>query len=133
MTEINDMTPEQIRLEIAKIKGWKIEDKGTFQIVTDPSGDKNLTQHGLEFFTPDWPGSIAAAWGLVEEMTDKENKDYCTFTMMRCDGWSSGQLWGYEVTFGKPFMHRTKDVSCWASTAPLAICKAYLQWQRGMK
>jgi hypothetical protein len=58
-------TPEQMRMEIARLKGWK-----PTAFVMLVSGRLVGTSPEGRFYAtvPDWPASIEAAWELVEEM-----------------------------------------------------------------
>jgi len=75
------MTNDEIRLKIAELKGWKNTEhlSGWFALVS-PTGkasyttrDVNLALSGSD--VPNWPESIADAWGLVEEWRASKEVD----------------------------------------------------------
>jgi hypothetical protein len=129
MTDIMTMTPEEIRLEIAKAKGIKL----IFPFSpTMPYFENGVTSTGRPYLSqvPWWPTSISDAWELVEEMRAAgfwvqmrtpfvagHNNDYwCGATPQGVTGWN-----------GEP------DNWTQAPTAPLAICRAYLAWKRALE
>jgi hypothetical protein len=89
---IMGMTTEEMRLAIAKAKGWRCQEHNygidmangprNFYAIHGPSGRKNIITNLLhseedvwhEAFTirgiPDWPNDIAASLGLISEYTD---------------------------------------------------------------
>jgi hypothetical protein len=110
------MNNDEIRLKVAKIKGWTV--------VQDLSLDM---QPWLEDI-PNWPVEIADAWELVEEMAIP---DEFALSMIYKDCMEN-IIWEcvysrYEDCgdFGSRFVM--------ADTAPLAICLAYIQWKESQK
>lgn len=113
MKEIDELSIEELRLEIAKAKGW-----------TPPGNLPWRWRLGKKLVdsTPDWwPLDIADAWELVEEMGSED--------------WS--------MTIEK-LPNRPQEIICrvfqpmvsghsilaFADTAPLAISRLWLKWQR---
>lgn len=76
---------------------------------------------------PHYSTDIAAAWTVVERLTDPTRPDRCTFEMRRITDWED-PTWGYDVRFGRwGDPTRQPDRIAWARTAPLAICLASLK------
>jgi hypothetical protein len=92
--QIMAMTPEELRLEIARVLGY-------YQIGHD------------------WPNDIADAWELVEEMGHN--------CKVHVSYYQSLNKW-YCATMREQEVITAKD-----TTAPLAICRAYLKWKEGAK
>lgn len=105
--EITQLPPEELRLAIAKAKGWTIL---PMRIAPCWTGSSYIE-------LPDWPADIAAAWGLVEEMTSREH--------VTLD--SQGPTWTIDVD------DYSRTIQVDAATAPLAICQAYLVWKADVK
>ena len=112
-----EMTDEELRLAIAKAKGW---------IESTENGARWINPRGGAIFTiPNWPKHIHTAWELVEEM----------------------KVGGYYVRVDTPFTadspyqvkvdemgwadHNPPPPGGWysADTAPRAICLAWLAWK----
>jgi hypothetical protein len=71
------MTDEQLRLAIAKVKGYSLYQIGANGYVARSSGmlpkethrvDEFVNPQHIQIFTPDWPVDISAAWELWEEI-----------------------------------------------------------------
>lgn len=103
--EIMAMSPEQLIIEIAKLKGYFERSIITFDDIL-PS-----QRYGL----PRWTTSIAEAWKLVEEVIAQE------FWVDIENYPSTISLW--SVSFGTSNFLGT--------SAPLAICRAWLMWKTG--
>ena len=110
------MTDKELRLEVAKRKGWSIHyaeecnyDAGTIYY-TSPSGDIFSTKFG---YTPleNWPTDIASAWGLVEEM-----KVDVVGIAWDTDHWAV-DLW------------ISRWLRCTNAICSRAICEAWLAWK----
>lgn len=97
------MTLDELRLAVAKAKGWK--DYG-FGWWLEPGAP--FQTHGL----PDWPRDISAAWELVEEMHDR-------LVQVRLSNKGVSMWWCYADI----------EITAQGSTAPEAICRAYLKWK----
>jgi len=116
MKPLDEMTPEEIRIEIAERKG--IEIINPFPSMLTYIDGK--TSNGLNHYAPvpNWPEDIAAAWKLWEEIpgesVSKQNGQYCAGWIDKRDSTEFVRL--YRCQFG--------------ATAPLAICKAWIAWKR---
>lgn len=142
---IDEMTAEELRLEIAKAQGWGMYLNASIQILqlTNDPGRKRYFEDQMngclpvgaseiiaffpnnlnEWFDywklPNWPADISAAWKLVEEMHEK---GYGVNIYAR-DG-----VYSCEITSPD---HMCKQLFYeFADTAPLAICRAYLKWKQ---
>lgn len=137
-----EMTDEELRREVAEIKGGDKEPRFGFQCPkcggewfgtnTRGDGSKYRKCHGqfgpcdwrgqpMEAI-PNWTGYIGNAWALVEE-----GDWFDKYALERL-----GNGWGiYRVRFqsGRWYMRETPEFQ----SAPLpcrAICEAYMQWKR---
>jgi hypothetical protein len=106
------LTDDEIRLEIARRKGWA---ENALYEYHDPLhrwiGPPPLYKRDDP---PNWPGSIADAWGLVEEINHINN--------VTIDP-------GVQVTVVQIYTEKVIVES--AHTAPRAICLAWLMWDDG--
>lgn len=109
------MTPEELRLKIAALKGWK-------HIETTPSGKVIGTNpYGVFYATvPNWPASIEAAWELWEEMRAAPGA-------VNIQGDYAEK--GYVCYFRTYPTTAADTVAEWGETAPLAICAAWVAWK----
>lgn len=139
-----------IRLIAEKVMSWPVltavptqhmgsahPHQGDHGWLSDPSNYPHVLDYGnrlLLWREPDADGeewnpvtNVAAAWEVVEWMTDHSQPDWCTFEMRRSTWWDD-PTWGYDVRFGEQYnaMHQRERVA-WARTAPLAICTAALK------
>lgn len=135
--EILNLTPEQLRVEIARRKGWKFwrdpnyrdgectvfppeldySDCSPYGYLVDPSKMDSIV---FEINTQDWTTDIAAAWELVEEMIE--------------NGEAPGELiisWYEDKKWYCQSADRKVENYAYADTAPLAICRAWLMWRKG--
>jgi hypothetical protein len=124
--EIMQLTAEELRMEIAKAKGWQIYhyDKdiaeNCYYLLVDSDFDavnpfnyRKTEAECWEKDLPGWPANIADAWELVEEMGKLEN-----VTIQNVEDY-----WRCEVD------DMARTIGACATTAPIAICKAYLRWK----
>ena len=113
--EINNLSARELRIEIAKCKGWRIiECDGSFIFeVGDYSGEvSHLTQiHGI----PDWPSDIAAAMGLLD--------DHGTTTLQRVGPY---HVAGIKLENGEWLHAIAMDGTCAKIKRCIAICRAWL-------
>lgn len=118
MKQLDEMTPEEIRIEIAERKG--IEIINPFPSMLTYIDGK--TSNGLNHYAPvpNWPEDIAAAWKLVTSFI--ENQPWDRFDV-DYNGLASTK---WRASFS--FIHKIYGEV--ADTAPLAICKAWLSWKR---
>lgn len=120
MKSINEMTPDEIRIEIAERLGWSGKEVlGECFIFRDPKGHTKPDY-------PNWPTDIAAAWGLVEEI-EKRGDGYLMSDIHYGDGRVRQELLIYSPVGGQAITVDRAE----SDTAPLAICKCWLQWKRG--
>jgi hypothetical protein len=132
--EIMALTPEQLRVEIAKAKGWTYKQESPdienyfCRLVGNKSGwwnksgqDEWICAYCHEPF-PDWPTDISAAWELVEEV----QKDDSCWLVITTNGNEKFACSIHETT------SEDGTTECYAneSTAPLAICRAWLLWKQ---
>lgn len=126
--EIDEMTAEELRLEIAKARGWSIK-----QINDHPErwfschfsmgsvGAKPIDALDKEadkvHECVKWPYGISAAWELVEEVQAEPYEQWVKIERTP----AISQRW--IVAIG--------NVVKAAPTAALGICRAYLEWKRG--
>jgi hypothetical protein len=115
MTDIDKMTPDELRIAIAKAKGWKTETFHTFS----SSGRVVGTAPDGKFFdtVPNWPADIAAAWELVEEVGAKN----WTVTIENLADRPTEVLARIGIPFTLIWYTGFSD------TAPLALCRAWLK------
>ena len=109
---------EELCLKVAKLKGWtRIKNDGGGYFLGVPPGLKC----GDIWLVPNWPGSIADAWRLVEEIA-QGNID--------CSIYVNNQYLSdskYKCLFCEKNGRKTWSAD--SNTAPLAICKAYIAWR----
>jgi hypothetical protein len=131
MKPLDEMTPEEIRQEIAERRGWSyVVVSHKYTALPDGKLSEGIPIYGYIFnggvsYPPDWPASIAAAWELVEEIS---KGDYTTsLTYSDC-----ADVVIYDQGNGDPEADPSLIYvsSGHADTAPLAICKAWLAWKR---
>lgn len=130
--DIMQMTPEQLRLEIIKAKGWKktgvnrfgIRKPGNIQMFIDDV--YSLPDGTSKILFPEWPTNITAAWELVEEMRQADNTEVYLDAMYNHFGIHvfNNEQFGDEQSNS---LHLLAEAH--AETMPLAICRAYLQWK----
>lgn len=123
------MTPD-LRRRVAEAKGWRFEPADTLRYPTcnvthptEPSHNGNYMMYPYDptgridwmrdCGIPAWDTSIAAAWELVEEM------DAAYVAVRLSNKGMHGYWWAY-----------VEDVTVQATTAPEAICLAYLAWKK---
>ena len=98
---------------IAKVKGWYDAPSGWAKT---GSGEIKPLSMGEVYKTPDWSGSIADAWELVEEITDQITRGKMRNKSPALWFDKTSELWCCDI--GKH--------SAFGKTAPEAICLAYL-------
>ena len=109
---VEEMTAEELREEIARLRGWTDTDRPLVHWKTPPS-------HPRWAWVPNWPSDIAAAWQLVEEI----EKECHAVSMER----GSKKQWDCVIL---PEEVQETWVVGEGDTAPLAICRAYVAWKR---
>jgi hypothetical protein len=115
------------RLVAEKVMGWTDLWEGEGYVMAYPPNEQAMGIDGERAPVPPYSTDIAAAWQVVERMTDRDRADRCTFEMHRATDWDD-PAWGYDVRFGRwgdPTHQRERKV--WARTAPLAISLAALK------
>ena len=121
--QIEKMTAEELRLAIAKAKGWKevygkMYESTPMEHVywTRPDGNRTL-------YPDDWAGYISAAWDLVEEMGH-----------MRWSITIENMPSKPQEVVCRAFMPFIPGrINGYGETAPLAICRCWLAWKREAK
>ena len=102
------MENNEIRLKVAKIKGWTV--------IQDLSLDMQPWLEGI----PNWPVNIADAMGLIVEMQSEPYLQAIQITRVPAIG-KRWVMWvGANIT-------ETGD------TLPMVICLAYIQWKESQK
>jgi hypothetical protein len=125
-----EMTNEELRLAIAKAKGYRwyvvqhdaylVNSAGRLMISRDAvMVDEPYPARNIYLKCPNWPTSITDAWELVVEMR-----------LNHCDpgiagSWEPG---GYTASFCN-LAHAGEYETFDADTAPRAICLAWLAWK----
>lgn len=112
--EIMQMTPERLRIEIARRKGL---------LRPTEDGDWLIITHGYGT-TADWPTSIADVWELVEDVnthgyTVNIQVDYAGATAYFTE---RGAISREPVCFVE-----------YGNTVPLAVCRIWLLWDEERK
>ncbi len=116
--QIMAMTAYQLNRAIAEAKGWRLlitgsEVKIGKTVHKPPTGwfDRN----GARAELPEWSRDIAAAWKLVEEMiNNNERPQFC---------WNGDEWVFVSVRFENWDNHARGE------TAPLALSRAWLLWK----
>ena len=134
-SEILAMTPEQLRVEIAKKKGWTFSKTAGGNVWAQFHGsigslgyseiDALSVESGKLNISTDYPNDIAAAWGLVLDL----QKSNVGFELYNC--WITsidGERWTYEVILYDPIGQSIGSEKIEAPTAPLAISRAWMIW-----
>lgn len=115
--EIMAMDAAQLRLAIARAKGWE-------RFLSLDGHMLGRSPDGTWFDSvPDWPNDISAAWELVEEMgkSCKVHVSYYAFdTKWYCSTIRVDEIDDVLIFFAKD------------DTAPLAICRAWLLWKAAL-
>lgn len=126
--EILSLTPERLRAEIAKRKGYVIG-SGPMDSAAKYSGCKWWTAPDgrRTSVIPDWTSDITAAWELVEEMNNSEEglSDLWYGTVCGKLGW----IYTFRFYFMGAYKHGATELIASSDTAPLAICRAWLMWK----
>lgn len=129
------MTNDELRIAIAKAKGWKLFTRDRFgesvqELYYSESGKIKYAEQ-IEFqeldveklanleYIPDWPNEIAAAWELFDELPV-----YKSVECARHDGRPKPVIWECHVNGVGNFL---------ANTAPVVICLAWLAWKEGQE
>lgn len=134
MTEIIDMTADELRIAIAKAKGWTIWKHSDSSRYGLPLSPKDAPGEGSGWSIrdnwdgkliwqneySDWPKSISAAWGLAEEMLSSGMS-------IHIDAGSS--ITGWFACAYPDDIDTGDDFFGLAETAPIAICRAWLAWK----
>jgi hypothetical protein len=113
MTEIMQMTPEELNRAIAKAKGWTV---GWYHEKLWGS-DENHVMRPMN-----WTDDIAAAWELVEEIF-AAGKDF-HFECVHDDPANPWWFLAYDDDNLNGEIASTE-----APTAPIAISRAWLMWK----
>jgi len=129
MKQLDEMTPEEIRIEIAMRKEWVCPHDEEYTHYVSRSMAIDAGDIGLEGYPiqetifvegdgepPNWPEDIAAAWELVEDSQAKPHELYFDIEAIICVSNKWRATVGYYSRIGL--------------TAPLAICRAWLAWKR---
>jgi hypothetical protein len=127
------MTDEQLRLAIAKVKGYSLYQIGANGYVARSSGmlpkeayqvDAFVTpQHIRFFYTPDWPVDISAAWELWEE--------FPVVAQLKNHGISEIQVYDEGEAVRDNIAVVRYRIS--GKFSPRTICLAYLAWKDATK
>ena len=118
-----EMTPAELRLAIARAKGWTHIREVAF------SGSLiGKNPHGSSDTLPDWPADIAAAWELVQEGRFIIGPEYAGGYDIRQIGWSVYECWVCAADDVNSETGHGRELAI-AETAPLAICRAWLAWK----
>lgn len=118
---------ERDALVAEKVMGWIDFWEGEGFVMGYPPNEQAMGIEGERAPVPPYTTDIAAAWQVLERMTDPSRDDQCTFQMRRITDWDD-PTWGYDVRFGRKYdPTRQPDRIAWAHTAPEAICIAALK------
>lgn len=113
ITEVMNMTPQQLRIVIGEARGWQFfADKEGFQVQE----------------CPNYPENIAEAWQLVEEEQQKQ-----LYFDISAEADEAGTYFRVRVLNERRYYsYSYGSVVCRISapTAPLAICRAWLLLQK---
>jgi len=137
--EVEMMTPKELRIEIAKLKGWHFEkinsspnrfwcynySVGSISNTEEKVLDLEMKKTGRVF---DWPSNITDAWDLIDEIrmsgdeitisSDSYNNiDNFTVIIFRLRNDGHGTGWWKRVSIVN------------ADTVSLAISRVYLMWR----
>jgi hypothetical protein len=131
MKSIDEMTPEEIRQEIAERRGWSyVVVSHKYTALPDGKLSEGIPIYGYIFnggvsYPPDWPASIAAAKELVEEM---RTAGIAVAIIYFPDNWESSPV---EIKLYQEEGDTSKEKFYVKSTLDtVAICKAWLAWKR---
>ena len=121
------MTNDEIRIKIAKLKGWRVYDPKDYNGQLFGTSPEGVFYSAL----PDWPGEMSPAWSLVEEARKAEVgvMIHNSLTILPVP-----DIWSYTCAFYDPIggpHHKTYSAE--AETAAMAICLAWLAWKEGDK
>jgi hypothetical protein len=122
MNDIDKMTPEELRIAIAKAKGWtrtNVSENGMAIVFVDPDGathDESETN---------WPADIVAAWTLVEEMADQGD--------VFIESWQDDEWFiaNHPLPIKPRGLARDDGKATGKRDICLAICRAWLAWDAG--
>ena len=127
--EIMKLTPDELRAEIAKRRGYELKHGFLDEVCINPK-DYWVTPAGrLTSVLPDWTTDIAAAWELVEEMiTPKDESLAAILASHRPYIIWNGEDWIYLVSGDE-----SDEQVARGTTLPLAISRAWLIWKTEAK
>lgn len=133
--EIMNLTPDQLRAEIARRKGWK--EPGITQIITHEmaldAGNPALEGREIEWLRventpPDWTNDLNLAWELAEEMNAKSNVQV---ELGIHDKWTTQRVPKYALVYSRghvPHENFNLVTLLLGDTPAIAICRAWLMW-----
>lgn len=119
-----EMTPADLRLAIARAKGWKEVGPGGACLVVPPEGDPRRNwaaewdENGFPDWMENWPADITAAWELVDDARAAKMNVHIEAEAEEC-----------FCLFYPPELDESKEAQGIGETAPLAICRAWLAWK----
>lgn len=141
------MDNDELRIAIAKARGWKVvADAGNnerpFYIlhpdvnITVTTGHPTAAGAWNEAFSSDsiplWDTDIAAAWKLMNEIVKSGDGFVTLYAGVYPDNPLKTQ-WTLDFGMRQHYIrkHKTGQIIGEGETAPIAICRAWLQWKRG--
>lgn len=138
MKPIDEMTPEEIRLEIAERKNWVFPHEEEYMHYVTHDMALDCGEPGMEGMPmpeivfvegdgepPNWPADIAAAWELEGEVPEDEHEIYARILNGIVNRWYDSALErGENVEHQRYYL---------IHAAPLQRCKAWLAWKRGLE
>ena len=114
---------DELRLKIAKMMGWK-RMFGRMDKASRRDHEYFITPSGtLSMYLPDWPGDIAEAWKLMDEMRES---GLVIIKAWHPKAWVAGHYTANVIwakTDDKP------QVFEGGATGPEAIARAWLAWK----
>lgn len=118
--EILNLTPEQLRVEIARRKGYTVG-VGRMDRASIYSTKWYQAPNGIRTTViPDWPNDIAAAWELLEEASD--------YLISSTSSLDIGRVYSVRI-FGRRVDSHISTTN--TDTLPVKICRAWLMWRKG--
>ena len=126
--EILQMTPEELRVEIALRKGWlaRSSSSPSGPFWWTPPNENGHRKSSTSDVPPSWPASIADAWELVEEI-GAAGASVQIVQIIHGEGRVSYAV--AIVTPDEPFMDSYDSEG---ETAALALSSSWLLWKAGV-
>ena len=111
------MIDTELRMKIARLKGWRFDPSGVWLGPSDPDGSRLAG-----YFCPNWTNNIADAWELYREMKQAG----CIVVVTH-------ELDGRGYCHVNTLQQGDKLIGVYSFDEPHAICEAWLAWKEAKR